>query len=97
MKQKPPTTVLITGATGGLGSALAHLYAAPGMTLILLGRNESRLAEVSARCHEQGSRVITLALSATRSKYKLDAPVSNPRDLRTGGPELIPKDRLTSC
>ena len=34
-----PQTVLITGATGGIGGALAEVYAEPGNTLILQGRN----------------------------------------------------------
>ena len=35
-------TVLITGATGGIGGALAEAYAEPGNTLILQGRNADR-------------------------------------------------------
>lgn len=54
-----PKTVLITGATGGIGGALADAYAEPGKTLVLQGRNEQRLAEVEQRCRQQGARVIT--------------------------------------
>lgn len=62
MSQPQPTTILITGATGGIGSALALLYAEPATTLILLGRNESALKELAASCRIQGSRVITYAV-----------------------------------
>lgn len=52
-------TVLITGATGSIGGALAVLYAEPGRTLILQGRNLERLAELDRVCTERGARVIT--------------------------------------
>ncbi|MCE5241671.1 MAG: SDR family NAD(P)-dependent oxidoreductase [Syntrophobacteraceae bacterium] len=51
-------TVLITGATGAIGGALAEVYAAPGGTLILLGRNRKRLAEAAERCELKGARVL---------------------------------------
>ena len=57
-----PQTVLITGATGGIGGALATEYAEPGITLILQGRNTDRLAELAAWCEAQGSLVLTRAL-----------------------------------
>lgn len=57
-----PRTVLITGATGGIGSALAEVYAEPGNTLILQGRDTLRLAELAALGQAQGARVLTRAL-----------------------------------
>ena len=57
---KKPRTVLITGATGGIGSALAESYAAQGQVLILHGRDTTRLAELSQRCEALGARVVTL-------------------------------------
>jgi len=38
--------VLITGATGGLGAALAHRFAAAGATVILMGRHLGRLETI---------------------------------------------------
>jgi short-subunit dehydrogenase len=52
-----PERVLITGATSAIGSALACAYAAPGVTLHLHGRNETRLAEVAALCQSAGATV----------------------------------------
>lgn len=52
-----PESVLITGATSAIGSALARAYAAPGVTLHLHGRNATRLAEVAAACRAQGATV----------------------------------------
>ena len=57
---KNPRTVLITGATGGIGSALAESYATDGRVLILHGRDRGRLAELSHRCEAAGGRVVTL-------------------------------------
>lgn len=39
-------TVLITGAAGGIGSALAHAFAEQGATLMLLDRTETALYEL---------------------------------------------------
>jgi short-subunit dehydrogenase len=52
-----PSTVLITGATGGIGAALARSYAQPGRTLILHGRDEPRLASVARECAMRGAQV----------------------------------------
>jgi NADP-dependent 3-hydroxy acid dehydrogenase YdfG len=41
-------TVLITGATSGFGEAMAYVFAAAGDRLILTGRNENKLAAISA-------------------------------------------------
>jgi short-subunit dehydrogenase len=55
-----PATVLITGATGGIGAALARGYAQPGRTLILHGRDASRLASLTRECESQGAQVHTV-------------------------------------
>ena len=48
--------ILISGASGGLGGALAEVYAAPGILLSLWGRNEERLNAVAETCRAKGAR-----------------------------------------
>ena len=50
--------ILITGASGSIGNALAKAYAAPGTTLILHGRNESKLEQTAQACRAQGAMVV---------------------------------------
>ncbi|WP_416831349.1 MAG: SDR family NAD(P)-dependent oxidoreductase [Erythrobacter sp.] len=45
-------TVWITGASSGIGAALARDVAARGANVVLSGRDEARLAEVAADCGE---------------------------------------------
>lgn len=52
--------ILITGASGAIGGALARAYAQPGVELILNGRNQQLLAAVAEGCQAQGAEV-TLA------------------------------------
>ncbi len=46
------TIVWITGASSGIGAALARDWASRGASVILSGRDEARLAEVAADCGE---------------------------------------------
>ncbi|NCD22020.1 MAG: SDR family NAD(P)-dependent oxidoreductase [Spartobacteria bacterium] len=56
-----PRRIVLTGATSGIGRALALEYAKPGRQLFLSGRDEERLATISALCRDKGAQV-----SATR-------------------------------
>jgi len=47
--------IIITGASSGIGAALAQALAAPGRTLVLLGRDLSRLQAVADACHAKGA------------------------------------------
>ena len=51
------TVIVITGASSGIGTALAVEYAADGVTLGLLGRNAARLDVVKAACTAKGAVV----------------------------------------
>lgn len=49
--------IVITGASSGLGEALALHYAAKENTLILIARREGRLSDVAQRCRDRGAEV----------------------------------------
>ena len=57
MNTAPARTILITGATGSIGSALARSYAAPGTCLILHGRQRVLLEQLAADCRNKGATV----------------------------------------
>jgi short-subunit dehydrogenase len=52
-----PKSILITGASSGIGTALALYYAAPEVTLFISGRDQERLDEVARQCRDAGASV----------------------------------------
>ena len=54
-----PQTIIITGASSGIGEALALHYAQAGIRLGLIGRSEARLERVAAQCRRGGAEVKT--------------------------------------
>ena len=54
-------TVMITGATSGIGLGCARKFAENGDRLILTGRNEQRLEEIRSELADKGTQVLTLA------------------------------------
>jgi len=52
-----PDSILITGASSGIGEALALAYARPGARLALTGRDATRLAAVARACTMRGAAV----------------------------------------
>ena len=54
-------TIVITGATGAIGYALAIEYAAPGVTLLLHGRRQDVLDQLATICRGIGAAVETAA------------------------------------
>jgi short-subunit dehydrogenase len=70
------TRILITGASGGLGGALARHYAAPGHVLSLWGRDRARLDAVAAACRAAGAVVEIRALDLSDIAAALAAVAS---------------------
>lgn len=59
-----PRSIVITGASSGIGEELAYAYAAPGVVLGLTGRDPGRLAAVAERCRGLGAEVEDVVLDA---------------------------------
>lgn len=68
--------VVITGASSGIGAALARLYAGPGVHLALIARNAARLNQVAMACRELGASVECLECDV-REHAKLTAWLSD--------------------
>jgi len=54
-----PITVVLTGATGGLGSALAKVLSAQGFLLVLCGRNHTQLEQLNRTLGGQHHYVVS--------------------------------------
>ncbi|WNZ25786.1 glucose 1-dehydrogenase [Leptolyngbya sp. NK1-12] len=68
--------VLITGASKGLGAAIATAFAEEGSKLILVARTQSELDQVAANAEELGaSAVLTIAADLTQTN-EIDRVVS---------------------
>jgi short-subunit dehydrogenase len=52
------SSIVITGASSGIGEALALDYAAPGVALALTGRDAQRLEAVAQACRAKGATVV---------------------------------------
>jgi NADP-dependent 3-hydroxy acid dehydrogenase YdfG len=60
-----PTSILITGAAGGIGTALAKAYAAPGIHLFLGDIEADRLESLASQCRSLGAQTWSTAVDVT--------------------------------
>jgi short-subunit dehydrogenase len=80
-----PKSILITGASSGIGEALALEYAASGIFLALTGRDAQRLEAVAAAVRAKGAtveaKVIDVADRAGMAAWLQQLDVARPLDL----------------
>ena len=57
--------IVLTGASGGVGAALARRLAAPGVAMLLTGRDEARLDAAAGAARAGGAAVETARLDVT--------------------------------
>jgi short-subunit dehydrogenase len=84
-----PKTILITGASSGLGKHLALEYAKAGNRLFLSGRNKAKLKEVCSLCQKSGAKAEVAIIDVRKkdemrewidgigNKCKLDLVIAN--------------------
>lgn len=82
-------SIFITGASSGIGAALAQYFAATGVVLYLSGRNQERLEAVAQLCRSKGASVQTFifdvldknaaeqAIMAANEHKKIDLLIAN--------------------
>ncbi len=93
-------SILITGASSGIGAALARHYAAVGITLILTARNVERLNDVANDCRARGAVVQTFAVDV-RDRLRLkqlieDVDAATPIDLVIANAGIAAGDDATA-
>lgn len=82
-------TILITGASFGIGEAVAQQLAGVGVTLILTARTQEKLEQLQIELHKKGATVHIFALDLTdkvavgqwleqlKQTFKIDIIISN--------------------
>lgn len=79
------SSVVVTGASSGIGEALSRHYAAPGVSLALTGRDGERLAAVAEACRAQGAAVATAGIDvadrAAMAAWLAEVDAAAPVDL----------------
>jgi short-subunit dehydrogenase len=72
-RPNPPRTALITGASAGIGRALAERFAGRGTEVVLVARRQDLLDEVKHGIEKDGGRARTIALDASQPDAVVEA------------------------
>ena len=78
---------VITGGSGGLGLSVACAFVQEGAKVVLLGRNEERLAKAQASVEAIGGTCLTVLANASEPSTIVDA-MKSARD-KFGGLDIL--------
>src|SRR5262245_29644625 len=80
-------TVLVTGASGGIGRGLAQAFAAEGANVVLASRDEAKCREVAESCAGRPGPTLVVASDVT-SEASVDALMAATRE-RFGAVDVL--------
>jgi short-subunit dehydrogenase len=87
------TNIVLTGASSGIGAALAAAWAAPGVTFALAGRNAERLEATAEAVRAKGATAITRAFDirdrAALADFVAEAERVGPIDLTVANAGIL--------
>lgn len=85
MTPHPYRSILITGASSGIGAALARELAAPGVLIAITGRDTGRVSAIGNELNDAGAETLTRVIDVTdrpaMSELIADIEARRPLDL----------------
>ncbi|OIH92843.1 SDR family NAD(P)-dependent oxidoreductase [Curtobacterium sp. MCBA15_001] len=87
--QTTPRTALVTGASSGIGEAIARELAAAGLTVAVHGRDEHRTRAVAADIERQGGRAVPLVADLSQGPSVVRALAAEALDQLGGRVDVL--------
>ncbi|AIV39845.1 SDR family NAD(P)-dependent oxidoreductase [Curtobacterium sp. MR_MD2014] len=87
--QTEPRTALVTGASSGIGEAIARELTAAGLTVAVHGRDEQRTRAVAEDIERQGGRAVALTADLSQSPDVVRALAAEARDQLGGHVDVL--------
>ncbi len=87
--QTEPRTALVTGASSGIGEAIARELAAAGLTVAVHGRDEQRTRAVAEDIKRQGGHAVALTADLSQGPDVVPALAAEARDQLGGHVDVL--------
>ncbi|MCM3504884.1 SDR family oxidoreductase [Curtobacterium sp. ODYSSEY 48 V2] len=87
--QTEPRTALVTGASSGIGEAIARELAAAGLTVAVHGRDEQRTRAVAEDIERQGGHAVALTADLSQGPDVVPALAAEARDQLGGHVDVL--------
>jgi len=75
VRERAVATVVVIGASSGIGRASAHRFAERGDRVVLASRSEEKLARVAEECRDLGAADVTVVVTDVLDQSAVDALV----------------------